>query len=82
MKGVRIVELMSSLPLEGDFIKFAANLPSLASVAGPSAGSICTLTSYFDVPQNGHSCILVNSFTATGPDLGPIFERHVGLIIF
>ena len=54
---------MSSLPHGGDFIKFAANLPLLASVAGLSAGPICASTGYFDAPQNGHSCTPVRDVT-------------------
>ena len=61
MEGGCREELMSSLPLGGDFIKFAANNHRLPSVAGPLARSICVSTGYFDAPQNGHSCIPVKA---------------------
>ena len=47
--------MISSLPLGGNIVKFAANFPWLASDSGPGsgplAGSNCASTGYFDAPQ-------------------------------
>ena len=54
---------MSSLPLGGDFIKFAANNHRRASIQQALGRDNMRLNRFFDAPQNGHSCIPVNHTT-------------------
>ena len=62
---------MSSLPLGGDFIKFATKNHCLPSVDGPRPVFYCASTGYFAAPQNTHSCIPVKPF-----DLFVVREKY------
>ena len=55
---------MSSLPLGGNFIKFATKNHCLPSVDGPRPVFYCASTGYFAAPQNTYSCIPVKSPSA------------------
>ena len=76
---------MSSLPLGGDFIKFATKNHCLPSVDGPRPVFYCASTGYFAAPQNTHSCIPVNKFYIPRtwcPAMGILVEPMSGMATY